>query len=315
MKQIEIKNKVFALFVGILLVMGNYSNLCAQNNSSKYPSVSKLAGLWHIGLDHHYYINVSNDTIEVSEGFLMDAGATNGYKYVSGNKFKYLGFYSWEINQYILNENEEGNSYKTFDVVSENGVKYLLVDGDRLAMDTATINNYLVSGKYQGKTKQYFVDPENKNCSSFASKSFTVRMLGDNAYFDDEKCSDVLLIFGNTVFNLSTGRISKENSDVVIDNLKRIYPDNTKERYPFTANEELDESFLEDVFTLDELKIMRNEIFARHGYIFSTDAMKKHFSMQTWYKGTKTNVDNLLNSIEKKNVATIKKAEAFLKNN
>jgi hypothetical protein len=37
-------------------------------------------------------------------------------------------------------------------------------------------------------------------------------------------------------------------------------------------------------FTSYELKIMRNEIFARHGYIFKTDDMRRYFSQQSWYR-------------------------------
>lgn len=32
-----------------------------------------------------------------------------------------------------------------------------------------------------------------------------------------------------------------------------------------------------------DLKIMRNEIFARHGYIFQTDEMRNYFSGKSWY--------------------------------
>ncbi len=312
MKLFNLKKIVITIFVSFGLILSSSFVLLAQNNS-KYPSVNKLEGCWYVGLDHHYYINVSNDTISVAEGFLMDAGPVNYYKLLSGNKFEYLGFYSWEIDGLINNQND-GASFTTFDVQSENGVKFLVKNGERVAKDTATINNYLVAGYYKGKTKEYFIDPLNKNCSAFASKSFTVKMLGDNAYFDDEECSDIILSFGNINFNVNTKRLSYNDSDKVIDELKRIYRDNTKERYPFTATDELDVYFLERAFSLEELKIMRNEIFARHGYIFSTDAMKKHFSSQTWYKGTKNNVDNLLNPIEKKNISTIKEAENFLKN-
>ena len=58
-----------------------------------------------------------------------------------------------------------------------------------------------------------------------------------------------------------------------------------------------------------ELKIMRNEIFARHGYIFETPAMIKHFANQSWYHGRYADVSSKLSSIERKNVALIKKYE------
>lgn len=63
----------------------------------------------------------------------------------------------------------------------------------------------------------------------------------------------------------------------------------------------------------DKLKIGRNEIFARHGYIFKSEDLKKHFSNTSWYKGTvkadKFNADKEFNDFEKKNVELIKRIE------
>ena len=58
-----------------------------------------------------------------------------------------------------------------------------------------------------------------------------------------------------------------------------------------------------------QLKIMRNEIFARHGYIFQTDDMRSYFLNKSWYKPLYTNVDNMLSSTEKKNIEFIKRYE------
>ncbi|RPI15472.1 MAG: YARHG domain-containing protein [Ignavibacteriae bacterium] len=58
-----------------------------------------------------------------------------------------------------------------------------------------------------------------------------------------------------------------------------------------------------------ELKIMRNEIFARHGYIFKTDDMRDYFNRQSWYSGTYDNVESMLSSTEKSNIELIKRYE------
>ncbi|MFI5136857.1 MAG: YARHG domain-containing protein, partial [Sphingobacteriales bacterium] len=62
-------------------------------------------------------------------------------------------------------------------------------------------------------------------------------------------------------------------------------------------------------FTKEKLKIMRNEIFARHGYIFKTADMKNYFAQQNWYKPLYSDVTNQLTSIEKTNVEFIKSYE------
>lgn len=58
-----------------------------------------------------------------------------------------------------------------------------------------------------------------------------------------------------------------------------------------------------------DLKIMRNEIFARHGYIFQTDEMRDYFSNKSWYSPKYYDVNNMLSDVEKENIALIKKFE------
>lgn len=56
----------------------------------------------------------------------------------------------------------------------------------------------------------------------------------------------------------------------------------------------------------------RNEIYARHGYIFKDKALKKYFSKKAWYKPTVKAADfseSVLNKFEKKNAALISQLE------
>jgi small-conductance mechanosensitive channel len=78
--------------------------------------------------------------------------------------------------------------------------------------------------------------------------------------------------------------------------------------YPEASERDLDDSELSDM-TERELKIMRNEIFARHGYIFKTKDMKNYFSAQSWYRPMYSNVTNRITIIEKKNIDLIKSFE------
>lgn len=56
-----------------------------------------------------------------------------------------------------------------------------------------------------------------------------------------------------------------------------------------------------------QLRIARNEIFARKGYIFKSDDLKRHFSQFNWYSPKTKNVS--LSKVEKINVDFIKKHE------
>ncbi len=63
----------------------------------------------------------------------------------------------------------------------------------------------------------------------------------------------------------------------------------------------------------EQLRIARNEIFARHGYIFTTPEMKSYFESKSWYHGyiEKKNFDMeaMLSQLEKDNIKLIKSYE------
>lgn len=58
-----------------------------------------------------------------------------------------------------------------------------------------------------------------------------------------------------------------------------------------------------------QLRILRNEIYARHGYIFKSADLKAHFSKYPWYKPLYGDVTSKMSGIEKYNAAFIKKYE------
>lgn len=58
-----------------------------------------------------------------------------------------------------------------------------------------------------------------------------------------------------------------------------------------------------------DMRTIRNAIYARHGYKFKSADLREYFSRFSWYKPLYDNVESQLNSIEKKNVAFIKAHE------
>jgi len=79
-------------------------------------------------------------------------------------------------------------------------------------------------------------------------------------------------------------------------------------RFPEASERLLTASDLQ-YLSKEDLKIMRNEIFARHGYIFQTQAMKTYFQNQSWYSPQRSDVTAILSNIEIKNVNLIKSYE------
>ena len=59
-----------------------------------------------------------------------------------------------------------------------------------------------------------------------------------------------------------------------------------------------------------QLSLMRNEIFARHGYMFQKGSESAaYFKKQEWYTPYRTDTSTFLNAIEKENIALIKAIE------
>lgn len=76
--------------------------------------------------------------------------------------------------------------------------------------------------------------------------------------------------------------------------------------YPFTSQRKVT---YDDIAYLSssELRIMRNEIYARHGYIFKSKDLRNYFLSQGWYEPM--TYDVVLSTIEQYNVNFIRQYE------
>lgn len=61
--------------------------------------------------------------------------------------------------------------------------------------------------------------------------------------------------------------------------------------------------------SLWELVIARNEIFARHGFVFGVPELKNYFDSKSWYQPNSSYNGNVQNAIEEYNVSLIKQVE------
>jgi hypothetical protein len=58
-----------------------------------------------------------------------------------------------------------------------------------------------------------------------------------------------------------------------------------------------------------EFRVMRNEIFARHGRIFQSADLNTYFSAKPWYKQDPNYADSMLSAVDKQNVKILQKRE------
>ncbi len=98
----------------------------------------------------------------------------------------------------------------------------------------------------------------------------------------------------DTIVDYSYSKLSNSNSD--------------KKNYDVACEKVLTESDIQGYSSYD-LKIMRNWIFARHGYIFKTTDMRDFFENQSWYYGEYDDVSDMLTDIERYNIDFIKRHE------
>ena len=65
----------------------------------------------------------------------------------------------------------------------------------------------------------------------------------------------------------------------------------------------------------EQLKIARNEIYARHGRLFDSESLQFYFNSKSWYHGTiapSAFSEDLLSQVEKDNIKLIKEREASM---
>ncbi|HEY0051215.1 MAG TPA: YARHG domain-containing protein, partial [Pyrinomonadaceae bacterium] len=74
------------------------------------------------------------------------------------------------------------------------------------------------------------------------------------------------------------------------------------------STEVLTEDTLGGLFT-EDLRILRNEIYARRGRVFKDRELQKYFETTDWYQPNPDFKDDMLGEIEFKNLAAIKLAE------
>jgi len=96
--------------------------------------------------------------------------------------------------------------------------------------------------------------------------------------------------------------------EVAASRIRRISGSFTPGKFPQSSDRRLSP---EDVGQLSsyDLKIMRNEIFARHGYIFTKPELQSYFQGQSWYTAQDADVTSFLTDIEEENIALIKQYE------
>ena len=84
--------------------------------------------------------------------------------------------------------------------------------------------------------------------------------------------------------------------------------------YPQASSELLGEADVENMLE-DELEVMRNEIYARHGYSFKDKEMRTRFDSTSWYIPMGVDIREQLTDIEVQNIDLIYRYEEYYAEN
>lgn len=139
----------------------------------------------------------------------------------------------------------------------------------------------------------------------------------NSANTDDENTAKDATVSVNITNSVPEGRKVEPSSDIPAANIIIVQNDevcsglDSSYILAFSSSRKL---IPQDIkyFNLEELVLARNEIFARHGYVFNTLWIKQYFHSKSWYVPNPS-YKGSLNSIEEYNVHLIKEYEKALK--
>ena len=114
----------------------------------------------------------------------------------------------------------------------------------------------------------------------------------------------------NKDVNINVNNDSKPDSVVIVKETipTSVYHSNSY-IFPQSSTNYLSKAQVQSLSNY-QLGIARNEIYARHGYIFKLDTFRRYFESQDWYVPRYSNQNSInLSSVESYNVDLIKKEE------
>ena len=189
------------------------------------------------------------------------------------------------VNQ---NNNEYSRIQEFYDVINgtytdKDGKKYVF-NNETLTIDGKKMTIKPVESNYSGYTDCFKIDDETY---CFANSETGINIY--TAAFEEECCDcdyypDKLLVKLRADLDANQGRWQFTNQKIIM------------ERHLFRYSKSL-------------LRLMRNEIYARHGYKFASADLTEYFSKTSWYHPVTDNSKITLSPLELLNVKIIKKVE------
>jgi hypothetical protein len=302
--------------------------LTFEHLDPQFIKKNSFAGAWTNGEESVGFNEYSNGAMQFSGGGLHEGGMGFGIKINDDNTMQSVsGINGWspfadESYKVELFEFEEHRSilFRGADNSLKAWFRKMKPSENLYSLFVLNKTKHQLAGKYKradnGEFIYFYPDRlEAKGLSSeqsykFAQDDFEFPI--DIIYFPN----GLSLAYKKTVLGVNLYTAAKNsygywnNTGMLVASLiknETLTPDGTMQlpgRYPFASTETLTLDIL-PYYTKAELRIMRNEIFARHGYKFNSAGMQNHFGDERWYEGTSSDVSHKLTPLEKLNIEII----------
>lgn len=297
---------------------------------STFGQVDNILSTWTNGYEFYSAGKYNDSLIVLSGGNLHEGGYMFTVKLLSDNEYIIIG--NSPDDDYEPSVGEKGDIVK---IITVNKQKVLAIydSNDNIQEVLSELNgsfeklviknkvNYELAGRYTDeKGKQYIFYPNKLKAEGLSDQQvykfeyeydFPIEVLTfNNESFYYESSGNGLIIY--KAQKDEYGDWKKTDKMMTLTKIEWINHTNNQDlkgKYPFVSTEIMINDILGN-FDNKELRIMRNEIFARYGYKFKTTAMKSYFDSQDWYSGLYGNVNEKLTDLEKLNIQLIKMIES-----
>ena len=270
-----------------------------ENNLSKDHYGNSLAKITNLIYEYEYD-KFTERKILISKPY---TSKDNNIFFIMENRIKYL-----YIDYFV----EEGYGNSELKFIKFNKQNYTLNEYIFYDLEYRHENSFIRSDflkfNFQDiykRESKFFKDTQLK---SIINKPLNYKILNDSI-IEVTMLEDFSL---NRIYYKITdkGQLRRINTNRLYDFTKLIYLNENyfKGFYKMIVEEEFPLYSKVNLFkylSIDDLDIMRNEIFADHGYIFKTKKWNEYFSSKTWYKPLYKNVDDKLSEIDKFNINLI----------
>ena len=197
-----------------------------------------------------------------------------GQSLVAGNQRPFRGVFNENNNSFILDEPGDDKTDGRFEVA---------IKGDSL------------TGKWVAFTKSAVKSPTKKlklNKKVFVYNA-NFMLDEDSNLIDWENPKEFVEKYTDSETG-KTEKYTQEKNRIASDAVFKIN----------ASTQKLTEKQLKNLRKLD-LEIIKNSVFARHGYSFKKATFRNFFEMTDWYVPVSNNVDDQLSPLEKENVALL----------